>query len=262
MEFRLQFPPAGGPWPVPVALDGETLSRRSAQPPPLLGRPEMERDLRSEMSAGVLKSDVEMMWNATTSAQENANMAPAVAAMNVLADWIKKSKATTMMELQIQLKTAAEHIESFAPDVIAITAGCELFIRYVTRSNSEIPNFQECRAALVDRSAYYKEMTLKSRNRIAELGETFIRDGSVVLLHGNSRVVLRVLQAAGESGKRFSVIVTEGQPDGTLCVRVLAALVAVCLQDRTRRCSRCTRLTTRVRYSYIVQGMAWWQQKR
>ena len=173
--------------------------------------------LKSEMSAGVLKSDVEMMWNATTSAQENADMAPAVAAMNVLADWIKKSKATTMMELQIQLKTAAEHIESFAPDV-PITSGCELFIRYVTRSNTEIPNFQECRAALVDRSAYYKEMTLKSRNRIAELGETFIHDGSVVLLHGNSRVVQRVLQAAGESGKRFSVIITEGQPDGTRSV--------------------------------------------
>ena len=37
--------------------------------------------LKSEMSAGVLRSDVEMMWNATTSAQENADMAPAVAAM-------------------------------------------------------------------------------------------------------------------------------------------------------------------------------------
>lgn len=184
--------------------------------------------IRSAMSAGVLKSDVEAMWNATNSAQENADMAPAVAAMNVLADWIKKSKATTMMELQIQLKTAAEHIESFAPEVIAIIGGCELFIRYVTRSNTEIPDFEECKTALVARSAYYKEMTLKSRNRIAELGETFIRDGSVVLLHGNSRVVQRVLQAAGESGKRFSVMLTEGQPDGapsprchSLALRVL-----------------------------------------
>lgn len=192
--------------------------------------------LKSDMSAGVSRSDVEMMWNATTSAQENADMAPAVAAMNVLADWIKKSKATTMMELQIQLKTAAEHIESFAPDVIAITAGCELFIRYVTRSNTEIPNFQECRAALVDRSAYYKEMTLKSRNRIAELGETFIRDGSVVLLHGNSRVVLRVLQAAGESGKRFSVMVTEGQPDGawSACTCLLVRHYAACRTARVQ----------------------------
>ena len=166
------------------------------------------------MASSVLKSDVEAMWVATTSAPENADMAAAVAAMNVLADWIKKSKATTMMELQIQLKTAAEHIESFAPDVIALSGGCELFIRNVTRSNTEIPDFEECKAALVARSAYYKEMTLKSRNRIAELGETFIRDGSVVLLHGNSRVVQRVLQAAGDRGKRFSVMVTEGQPDG------------------------------------------------
>lgn len=166
------------------------------------------------MASSVLKSDVEAMWIATTSMPENADMAAAVAAMNVLADWIKKSTATTMMELQIQLKTAAEHIESFAPDVIALSGGCELFIRNVTRSNTEIPDFEECKAALVARSAYYKDMTVKSRNRIAELGETFIRDGSVVLLHGNSRVVQSLLQAASDRGKRFSVMVTEGQPDG------------------------------------------------
>ena len=168
----------------------------------------------SAMAATVLKSDVEAMWQATTSAPDNADMAAAVAAMNVLAEWIKKSTATTMMELQIQLKTAAEHIESFAPDVIALSGGCELFMRYVTRSNTEIPDFEECKAALVARSAHYKEMTLKSRNRIAALGETFIRDGCVVLLHGYSRVAQRVLQAAKEGGKRFDVIVTEGQPDG------------------------------------------------
>ena len=38
-----------------------------------------------------------------------------------------------------QLKTAAEHIEALAPDVIALPHSCELFIRYVTRSNHEIP---------------------------------------------------------------------------------------------------------------------------
>ena len=157
----------------------------------------------SAMAATVLKSDVEAMWQATTSAPDNADMAAAVAAMNVLAEWIKKSTATTMMELQIQLKTAAEHIESFAPDVIALSGGCELFMRYVTRSNTEIPDFEECKAALVARSAHYKEMTLKSRNRIAALGETFIRDGCVVLLHGYSRVAQRVLQAAKEGGKRY-----------------------------------------------------------
>lgn len=38
-----------------------------------------------------------------------------------------------MIDLLIQLKTAAEHIESLAPDVIALPHSCELFLRYVTR---------------------------------------------------------------------------------------------------------------------------------
>lgn len=64
------------------------------------------------------------------------------------------------------------------------------------------------------RSAFYKEMTLKTQKKIADLSDPFIRDGSVVLLHGFSRVVQRVLQRAGERGKRFSVLVTESQPGG------------------------------------------------
>lgn len=75
--------------------------------------------------------------------------------------------ATTMMELQIQLKAAAEHIKTFAPESISLSAGCELFMRYVTRSNTEIPDFEACKESLVARSAHYKEMTRTSRNQVS-----------------------------------------------------------------------------------------------
>jgi translation initiation factor 2B subunit (eIF-2B alpha/beta/delta family) len=49
--------------------------------------------------------------------------------------------------------------------------------------------------------------SLKARAKIAELGECFIRNGSVVLTHGNSRVVLALLKRAAAEGKHFSVVV-------------------------------------------------------
>eukprot|EP01050_Picozoa_sp_SAG11_P014790 SAG11_NODE_1857_length_4161_cov_2.269079_3_plen_238_part_00 len=170
----------------------------------------------AEAMKATIKGEIEAMWEATSASDPDAEMAMPVAAINVLADWISKSKATTMMELQIQLKAAAEHIKTFAPDSISLSAGCELFMRYATRSNTEIPDFEECKEWLVARSAHYKQMTRTSRNQIAALGEKFVRDGSVVLLHGYSRVVVRLLQHAVKvQRKRLSCIVTEGTASGT-----------------------------------------------
>ena len=42
-------------------------------------------------------------------------------------------------------------------------------------------DFEACKEHLVQRGDNYKEMTDKSRNKIAELGHGFIRDGSVGL---------------------------------------------------------------------------------
>ena len=52
-----------------------------------------------------------------------------------------------------------------------------------------------------------------SRNKIANLCHTFIKDGARILTHAYSRVVLRVLEEAVAAKKRFSVYITESQPD-------------------------------------------------
>jgi translation initiation factor eIF-2B subunit alpha len=63
------------------------------------------------------------------------------------------------------------------------------------------------KAWLIERGNTFAETSLKARAKIAELGECFIRDGSVVMTHGNSRVVLALLQRAAAQGKHFSVVV-------------------------------------------------------
>jgi len=65
---------------------------------------------------------------------------------------------------------------------------------------------------LIDSLPMTQATSLKARAKIAELGECFIRNGSVVLTHGSSRVVLALLKRAAAEGKNFSVVVRDNHP--------------------------------------------------
>eukprot|EP00935_MAST-01C_sp_MAST-1C-sp1_P000433 g433.t1 len=142
-----------------------------------------------------------------------------VAAIKALTSVIKRSKASTMMELEVQLKAAADSLKNCEKALlngrtsISLTAGCELFLRYVTRCFLDFPDFDVCKTQLIERGELFAEESLKSRVKIAELGHTFIQDGQVILTHGYSRVVAKLILKAAES-RNFTVIVTEGRPDG------------------------------------------------
>ena len=110
---------------------------------------------------------------------------------------------------------------------------------YVTRTAAlDLADLVTSKAWLIERGNTFAATSLKARAKIAELGECFIRDGSVVMTHGNSRVVLALLKRAAAQGKHFSVVVrccavhppsrtsaraeaprasqvTEGRPDST-----------------------------------------------
>ena len=53
------------------------------------------------------------------------------------------------------------------------------------------------------------------RDRIAEVGQSFIQDGQTVLTHGWSRVVASLLLKASNQGKHFEIMVLEGRPDAS-----------------------------------------------
>ena len=65
-------------------------------------------------------------------------MSVPVAAIKALSGVIKRSTATTMMGLQIELKAAADDLKAQQlSHTISLEAGCELFLRYVTRCSLE-----------------------------------------------------------------------------------------------------------------------------
>lgn len=97
---------------------------------------------------------------------------------------------------------------------IALTAACDLFSRYVTRTALDIPDFDKCKKKLVERGVAFLAISIQSRQKISNLCVNFIREKCTVLVHGFSRVVLAILINAAKQNKQFKVIVTEGRPDG------------------------------------------------
>ncbi len=63
----------------------------------------------------------------------------AVAAIHALTETVKRSEATTLMGLEIELKAAADKLKNVNKASIALSAGCELFSRYATRTRLDTP---------------------------------------------------------------------------------------------------------------------------
>lgn len=148
--------------------------------------------------------------------RKKPDLAEAVAAIMALAAFIRSSEATTMMELEIELKKASDMLKSWDTTSISLSAGCDLFMRYVTRTSAlEYEDFNAAKLRLIERGEKFGEISLKARQTIAMLGQDFVFDGSTILVHGFSRVVLEMLKLAASNRKMFRVLCTEGRPDRT-----------------------------------------------
>lgn len=169
----------------------------------------------------------------------------AVPAVRALTAGITRSDASTFMQLVHELTEGASFLreaEGLGPQGISLTSGCELFLRHLTRAPESLfhastnDNDHMCaiKQQLVARGEQFADVAAVARERIAKRGATFIRDGSVVLVHGFSRVVLAVMEHARRTGKTFRVVATEARPDNAgyrmaeaLRVRGIEAAVAL-----------------------------------
>ncbi|KAK9799744.1 hypothetical protein WJX73_008490 [Symbiochloris irregularis] len=142
--------------------------------------------------------------------------AVAVAAIKALTGVLKRSTATTMMGVQKELNDAAASLQKCNETAISLKAGCELFLRYATRTTAQdLEDFAAAKARIIERGDHFAQTSTRARQTIAELGARFVRPGFVVLVHGHSRVVLALLRHAASQGIHFSVAVTEGGRDNT-----------------------------------------------
>lgn len=158
-------------------------------------------------------------------------MATPVAAIKALLGVVERSNANTMMELQDELKQAREIVmQDFlkrqqeprqpsstgrsggARNMIALASGCDLFLKYATRTFLEHGDFAASRNQVLERGQRFAGISLAARDRIAHVAADFIQEGQTVLTHGWSRVVASILLKAAET-KNFDIILLEGRPD-------------------------------------------------
>uniref|UniRef100_A0A3B3QQ69 Translation initiation factor eIF2B subunit alpha n=1 Tax=Paramormyrops kingsleyae TaxID=1676925 RepID=A0A3B3QQ69_9TELE len=120
--------------------------------------------------------------------------------------------AETLLGLRENLTQAIDRLAGVDSSV-AVSSGGELFLRFISLTSLEYSELSQCKKVMVERGELFLKKISLSRSKVAKLCHTFIKDGAKILTHSSSRVVLRVLQNAAADKKRFTVYVTESQPD-------------------------------------------------
>lgn len=145
---------------------------------------------------------------------ELARETPAApAAVHILTDLIRCSRSETMLGLELEVRRASDRMISYARSSdLSVKAACELFLKFISRTSFDFPDFNECKTKLIQRGEYFRALTDTCRERIALLGEPFIQHGCTVLTHGGSRVVYSILERAAKlAQKQYRVVVIEGR---------------------------------------------------
>ncbi|KAI0306601.1 IF-2B-domain-containing protein [Multifurca ochricompacta] len=153
------------------------------------------------------------VYEAYQRALADEDISPPLAAILSLTELVTRSDAGTMFELVQALNDGAETLKKRVPNPIGLTAGCELFIGFVTLFPHESVSFSELKREIVRQGKTYTFHAVNFRAKIAELTLGFIKDDSVILTHSYSRVVTQALLHA-HTRKRISVYVTEARPRG------------------------------------------------
>ena len=123
----------------------------------------------------------------STWSQINPDLSIAIGAIQVLTSVVETCSAKTLHGLQIELKAASDALRSYRNANISVSASCELFARFVTRTNSESNDFKQAKARVVERGARFAESSMAYRGAIARLCFRYI---SYYYLHMYIPVIL------------------------------------------------------------------------
>ena len=144
---------------------------------------------------------------------EDPELTMPVAAIEALIELLVQSRAVTVYETLDLIKTQSDYLKSRVPNSISLSAGTDLFQRYMISSikPSSTGNFETVRQHLLSNGRLFVSRAKAGREKIANYGKHFVRDETVVLTHGGSRVVGALLGKAAEASAsggnvRFKVI--------------------------------------------------------
>lgn len=148
--------------------------------------------------------------------EEDKDMTMPIAAIESLVTMLRIKEPSTSSELINLVKSNTEILKSSIPNAISLSAGCDLFMRFVLRNTNLYSDWESCKQNLVENGELFVQRAKESRAKLADFGLPFIKDDDTILVHAFSRVVYQLLlKARSEKLLRFRVIVTESRPTGT-----------------------------------------------
>ncbi|KAF5305506.1 hypothetical protein FQA39_LY01597 [Lamprigera yunnana] len=146
--------------------------------------------------------------------EKQKDISAGIAAIMTLMEVIKLHKeSSTIQGLMEDLKFGMEAMKTTNYSAAAITSGCELFRRFITLAAMDYKVFEECKEIMLTRGNLFLKKLLEAKSKIVKLGTQFIVDGSKILTHSKSRVVLHTLTEAAKQNRNFEVFVTKSAPD-------------------------------------------------
>ncbi|MBW0542128.1 hypothetical protein O181_081843 [Austropuccinia psidii MF-1] len=175
--------------------------------------------LKPSSHHGSVGFDIVSYFNQSMAQDEN--LAVPLAAVQSLAECMARSNASTMQELIATLYTSIDLLKQATQNLISLTAGCDLFLRFLRtqQSPSDSIPFAEHKEAFVSHALkFVSESRSTCVEKVVSSAAGFIEDGSTIMVHGCSRVViytlLRAFSPSEKPRKRFQVFVTESRPSG------------------------------------------------
>ncbi|KAF8248902.1 nagb/rpia/CoA transferase-like protein [Wilcoxina mikolae CBS 423.85] len=136
-----------------------------------------------------------------------------IAAIESLSALCDATRAGTIHELMSAIEDGANALKKSIPNAISLTAGCDLFKRFIIAHAHDDPkDFEAFKQQLQANGHLFAQRAREARAQVAEIGVKAVKDGVTVFLHGHSRCVVALLQKAAESKIRFNAIVTETRP--------------------------------------------------
>jgi translation initiation factor eIF-2B subunit alpha len=146
--------------------------------------------------------------------RDDPDLTMPVAAIESLVLALAHNPTSTITETLEYLKSLTDKLIASTPNPISLSAGTDLFQRYLIASlrpgsGMGAGDFQQVRSHLLNHGKQFAERAKAARDQIAAFGTHFIRDGCTVLTTGGSRVVGALLKEAAEAGGgsvRFKVI--------------------------------------------------------
>ncbi|CAN7982726.1 unnamed protein product [Ixodes hexagonus] len=144
--------------------------------------------------------------------QKYPDLSPALAALELLLEFMKRDDSTTMTGMTDNLKAVIRIMCTAKCSITCVRSACELFLRFVTFTPLDI-SIAECKENMSTRGKLFLRKMHDARPKIAGLVAPFLLDHCTILTHSFSRVVRDTLLKAADSNKHFHVYVTESAPD-------------------------------------------------